>query len=108
MKSLKLIHGIEELVKLADKEFYYRKNNLQVRFSSEDSIFLIGTSEDGMGYLSDSYGFEIDFKFYMKKDGTMLLRKGVCPNCSGIRDWSRRYILSTIRVTSFSSSEPRR
>ncbi|MFI5323042.1 MAG: hypothetical protein ACHQ6U_05820 [Thermodesulfobacteriota bacterium] len=83
MKALKLIHAIEELVKLADKEFYYRKNNLQLRFSSEDSIFVIGTSEHGMGYLSVSYGFEIDFKFYMEKDGTLLLGEGSMPELLG-------------------------
>jgi hypothetical protein len=79
MKVLKLIHTIEELVKLADKEFYYRKNNLQLRFSSEDSIFVIGTREDGSVYLSVYYGFEIDFKFYMDKDGSLLMEEGSTP-----------------------------
>src|SRR3972149_449345 len=52
MKVPKLIQSIEELVKLADKEFYYRENNLQLRFSSQDSVFVIGTREDGTVYLS--------------------------------------------------------
>jgi hypothetical protein len=79
MKVLKLNQSIEQLVKLADKEFYYRENNLQLRFSSQDSVFVIGTREDGTVYLSVYYGFEIDFKFYMEKDGTLLMEEGSTP-----------------------------
>ncbi|MGH7851098.1 MAG: hypothetical protein ACREOP_12440 [Thermodesulfobacteriota bacterium] len=52
MKVPKLIQSIEELIKLADKEFYYRENNLQLRFSSQDSVIVIRTREDGTVYLS--------------------------------------------------------
>ena len=79
MKALKLIHSIEQLVKLADKEFYYRENNLQLRFSSWDSVFVIGTREDGTVYLSVYYGSEMGFKFYMEKDGTLLMEEGSMP-----------------------------
>jgi hypothetical protein len=79
MKALKLIHSIEKLVELADKKFYYQQNNLQLRFSTEDTIFVIGTREDGMVYLSAYYGFEIDFKFYMEKDGNLLMEEGSTP-----------------------------
>jgi len=76
MKATKLINTIEELVKLADKEFYYRHHNLQLRFSSEDSSYVIGTKENGSIYLSVYFGFEIDFKFYLERDGTVRLDEG--------------------------------
>ena len=79
MKVPKLIQSIEELVKLADKEFYYRENNLQLRFSSRDSVIVIGTREDGTVYLSVYYGSEMGFKFYMEKDGTLLMEEGSMP-----------------------------
>ena len=80
MKALKLIHSIEQLIKLADKEFYYRENNLQLRFSSRDSVFVIGTREDGAVYLSVYYGSEMGFKFYMEKDGTLIMEEGSMPD----------------------------
>jgi hypothetical protein len=76
MKATKLIDTILKLVKLADKEYYYNDHNLQLRFSSEDSTFVIGTKENGTIYLSVYFGFEIDFKFYLEKDGTVLLDEG--------------------------------
>ncbi len=76
MKATKLINTIEELVKLADKEFYYEHHNLQLRFSSEDSSYVIGTKENGSIYLSVYFGFEIDFKFYLERDGTVRLDEG--------------------------------
>lgn len=79
MKVPKLIHNIETLVKLADKEYYYKENNLQLRFASEDSVFVIGTREDGTVYLSVYYGSEMGFKFYIKKDGTLLMEEGSMP-----------------------------
>lgn len=79
MKVPKLIHNIETLVKLADKEYYYKENNLLLRFTSEDSAFVIGTREDGTVYLSVYYGSEMGFKFYMKKDGTLLMEEGSMP-----------------------------
>jgi len=79
MKVPKLIQNIEALVKLADKEYYYNENNLQLRFASEDSVFVIGTREDGAVYLSVYYGSEMGFKFYIKKDGTLLPEEGSMP-----------------------------
>ncbi|MEE8298956.1 MAG: hypothetical protein V3R67_06210 [Thermodesulfobacteriota bacterium] len=76
MKATKLIDTILKLVKLADKEYYYNDHNLQLRFSSEDSTYVIGTKENGTIYLSVYFGFEIDFKFYLEKDGTVLLDEG--------------------------------
>ena len=71
-----MIDTILKLVKLADKEYYYNNHNLQLRFSSEDSTYVIGTKDNGTIYLSVYFGFEIDFKFYLEKDGTVLLDEG--------------------------------
>ncbi|MCZ6555580.1 MAG: hypothetical protein O6759_05625 [Candidatus Dadabacteria bacterium] len=76
MKATKLIDTILKLVKLADKEYYYNDHNLQLRFSSEDSTYVIGTKDNGTICLSVYFGFEIDFKFYLEKDGTVLLDEG--------------------------------
>jgi len=80
MKAEKLIHAIEELVRLADKEAYYRDDNLQLRFSLDDSSYVIGTREDGVVYLSVYFGFEIGFKFYLEKNGFVLLDQGSTEN----------------------------
>ena len=78
MKAEKLISAIRELVALADKEAYYRDNNLQIRFTIEDSdsSYVIGTREDGNVYFSVYYGSEMGFRFYLEKDGTLLLDQG--------------------------------
>ena len=76
MKAEKLINAIRELVALADKEAYYRDNNLQLRFTIEDSSYVIGTREDGNVYFSVYYGSEMGFRFYLEKDGTLLLDQG--------------------------------
>ena len=94
MKVPKLIHNIETIVKLADKEYYYNENNLQLRFASEDSAFVIGTREDGAVYLSIYYGSEMGFKFYMTKDGTLLMEEGSMP---GLLEYSGpEYLLDMI------------
>lgn len=80
MKAEKLINAIEELVRLADKEAYYRDDNLQLRFSIDDSSYVIGTREDGIVYLSVYFGFEMGFKFYLEKDGSVLLDQGSTAN----------------------------
>ncbi len=79
MKASRLIRSIEQLVSLADKEIYYRKNNLQLGFSSRDSNYVIGTRDDGTVYLSVYFGLEMGFKFYMEKDGTLHLEEGSTP-----------------------------
>ena len=76
MKAEKLISAIRELVALADKEAYYRDNNLQIRFTIDDSSYVIGTREDGKVYFSLYYGDEMGFRFYLEKDGTLILDKG--------------------------------
>ena len=94
MKAEKLINAIEELVRLSDKEAYYRDDNLQLRFSLEDSDYVIGTREDGIVYLSVYYGLEMGFKFYIEKDGSVLLDQGSTPN---LIDYSGpEYVLSVI------------
>ena len=80
MKALRMMNAIQKLVSLADKEIYYRNNDLQLRFSSEDSVYVVGTREDGSVYLSVYFGFEMDFKFYFEKDGTLLTEEGSTPN----------------------------
>lgn len=79
MKALRMMDAIQRLVSLADKDIYYRNNNLQIRFASEDSVYVIGTREDGSVYLSVFFGFEMDFKFYFEKDGTLLTEEGSTP-----------------------------
>ena len=94
MKATKLINTILKLVKLADKEYYYNDNNLQLRFSSEDSTDVIGTKENGTIYLSVYFGFEIDFKFYLEKDGTVLLDEG--STATLIEYYGPKYVISLI------------
>ncbi|MCZ6638680.1 MAG: hypothetical protein O6830_01790 [Candidatus Dadabacteria bacterium] len=94
MKATKLIDTILKLVKLADKEYYYNDHNLQLRFSSEDSTFVIGTKENGTIYLSVYFGFEIDFKFYLEKDGTVLLDEG--STATLIEYYGPEYVISLI------------
>ena len=94
MKVERLIRDIETLVKLADKEYYYNENNLQLRFASEDSVFVIGTREDGAVYLAVYYGSEMGFKFYMKKDGTLLMEEGSMPGL--LEHSSPEYLLDII------------
>ncbi|MEE8043661.1 MAG: hypothetical protein V3T32_00845 [Thermodesulfobacteriota bacterium] len=94
MKATKLIDTILKLVKLADKEYYYNDHNLQLRFSSEDSTYVIGTKENGTIYLSVYFGFEIDFKFYLEKDGTVLLDEGSAATL--IEYYGPEYVISLI------------
>ena len=94
MKATKLIDTILKLVKLADKEYYYNDHNLQLRFSSEDSTYVIGTKENGTIYLSVYFGFEIDFKFYLEKDGTVLLDEG--STATLIEYYGPKYVISLI------------
>ncbi|TDI90046.1 MAG: hypothetical protein E2O72_05025 [Candidatus Dadabacteria bacterium] len=94
MKATKLIDTILKLVKLADKEYYYNNHNLQLRFSSEDSTYVIGTKENGTIYLSVYFGFEIDFKFYLEKDGTVLLDEG--STATLIEYYGPEYVISLI------------
>ena len=94
MKATKLINTILKLVKLADKEYYYNNHNLQLRFSSEDSTYVIGTKENGTIYLSVYFGFEIDFKFYLEKDGTVLLDEG--STATLIEYYGPKYVISLI------------
>ena len=94
MKATKLIDTILKLVKLADKEYYYNNHNLQLRFSSEDSTYVIGTRDNGTIYLSVYFGFEIDFKFYLEKDGTVLLDEGSAATL--IEYYGPEYVISLI------------
>ena len=79
MKAVRLIRAIEQLVTLADKDIYYRKNNLHLGFSSRDSNYVIGTRDDGSVFLSVYFGDEMGFKFYLEKDGTLHLEEGSTP-----------------------------
>lgn len=94
MKATKLIDTILKLVKLADKEYYYNDHKLQFTFSSEDSTYVIGTKENGTIYLSVYFGFEIDFKFYLEKDGTVLLDEG--STATLIEYYGPEYVISLI------------
>lgn len=79
IKADRLIDAIEKLVRLADKEIYYRKDDFQLRFEIDDSSYVISTREDGKVYLSVYFGSEMGFKFYFEKDGTLLLDEGSIP-----------------------------
>ena len=94
MKATKLIDTIEILVKLADKEFYYQDHNIQLRFSSEDSTYVIGTKENGSIYLSVYFGFEMGFKFYLERDGTVLMDEGSTADL--IEYYGPEYVISLI------------
>jgi len=94
MKATKLIDTILKLVKLADKEYYYNNHNLQLRFSSEDSTYVIGTKENGSIYLSVYFGFEIDFKFYLERDGTVRLDEGSAADL--MEYYGPEYVISLI------------
>ncbi len=76
MKAAKLVETIEKLVKLADKEYYYNEHNFQLRFASEDSTYVVGSRQNGWIYLSVYFGSQMDFKFYIERDGTVLLDEG--------------------------------
>lgn len=94
MKATKLIDTIEKLVKLADKEFYYNDHNLQLRFASQDSSYVVGTRQNGTIYLSVYFGFEMDFKFYLERDGTVLLDKGSSVDL--VEYYGPEYVISLI------------
>ncbi len=94
MKATKLIDAIEKLVKLADKEFYYNDHNLQLRFASQDSTYVIGTKENGTIYLSVYFGMEMDFKFYLQRDGTVLMDEGSSANL--VEYYGPEYVVSLV------------
>lgn len=94
MKATKLLKTIQTLVKLADKEYYYNVHNFQLRFASEDSSYVIGSRQNGWIYLSVYFGLEIDFKFYMERDGTVLLDEGSSANL--IEYYGPEYVISLI------------
>jgi len=94
MKATKLIGTILKLVKLAVKEYYYNDHNLQLRFSSEDSTYVIGTKENGSIYLSVYFGFEMGFKFYLERDGTVLMDEGSTADL--IEYYGPEYVISLI------------
>ena len=94
MKALKLLETIEILTKLADKEYFYNEHNFQLRFTSRDSTYVIGSRENGWIYLSVYFGFEMDFKFYIERDGTVLLDEGSSANL--MEYYGPEYVISLI------------
>lgn len=76
MKATNLLETIQKLMKLADKEYYYNEHNFQLRFESQDSSYVVGSRKNGWIYLSVFFGSQIDFKFYIERDGTILLEEG--------------------------------
>jgi hypothetical protein len=80
MKAAKLLQTIQTLIKLANKEFYYNEHNFQLRFESQDSTYVLGSRQNGCIYLSVYFGLEMDFKFYIERDGTVLLDEGSSAN----------------------------
>jgi hypothetical protein len=94
MKATKLLETIQTLVKLADKEYFYNEHNFQLCFASEDSSYVIGSRQNGRIYLSVYFGLEIDFKFYIERDGTVLLDEGSSANL--IEYYGPEYVISLI------------
>jgi hypothetical protein len=94
MKATKLLDTIQELVRLADKEYYYNEHNFQLHFTSEDSTYVVGSRQNGWIYLSVYFGFEMDFKFYMERDGTVLLDEGSSANL--MEYYGPKYVISLI------------
>ena len=94
MKAAKLIETIEKLLKLADKEFYYNDHNFQLRFASQDSTYVVGSKENGTIYLSVYFGMEMDFKFYLERDGTVLFDEGSSANL--IEYYGPEYVVTLI------------
>ena len=76
MKATNLLETIQKLMKLADKEYYYNEHNFQLRFESQDSTYVVGSRKNGWIYLSVYFSSQIDFKFYIERDGTVLLDEG--------------------------------
>lgn len=76
MKAENLLETIQKLMKLADKEYYYNEHNFQLRFESQDSSYVVGSRKNGWIYLSVYFGPQIDFRFYLERDGTVLLDEG--------------------------------
>lgn len=76
MKATNLLETIQKLMKLADKEYYYDEHNFQLRFESQDSSYVVGSRKNGWIYLSVYFGSQIDFKFYIERDGSVLLDEG--------------------------------
>ena len=94
MKATTLLETIQELVRLADKEYYYNEHNFQLRFTSEDSTYVVGSRQNGWIYLSVYFGFEMDFKFYMERDGTVLLDEASSANL--MEYYGPKYVISLI------------
>ncbi len=94
MKATKLLETIQTLVKLADKEYYYNEHNFQLRFESEDSTYVVGSRQNGWIYLSVYFGFKMDFKFYLERDGTVLLEEGSSANL--MEYYGPEYVISLI------------
>ncbi|MGB2691700.1 MAG: hypothetical protein WBB48_05590 [Thermodesulfobacteriota bacterium] len=76
MKATDLLETIQKLMKLTDKEYFYNEHNFQLRFESQDSTYVVGSRKNGWIYLSVYFGSQIDFKFYIERDGTILLEEG--------------------------------
>ena len=94
MKATKLLETIQTLAKLADKEYYYNEHNFQIRFESQDSSYVVGSRENGWIYLSVYFGSEVDFKFYIERDGTVLLDEGSSANL--MEYYGPEYVISLI------------
>jgi len=80
MKAKRLIEAVNRLVRLSDKSIYYKNNDLQLRFGSQESEFVISTRLDGTVSVSIYFGYEMNFKFYLQKDGTVLMDEGSTAN----------------------------
>jgi hypothetical protein len=94
MKAAKLVEPIQKLVKLADKEYYYNEHNFQLRFASEDSTYVVGSRQNGWIYLFVFFGSQMDFKFYIERDGTVLLDEGSSADL--MEDYGPEYVISLI------------
>ncbi len=80
MRLDKLIHTIEQLVKKADKQFYYDNNELYLEIKSPETRFSIHTKEDNTLCTTIYVADGIYYKFFTERDGKLLLEKGSVPD----------------------------
>lgn len=94
MKATNLLETIQKLMGLADKTYYYDEHNFQLRFESQDSSYVVGSRKNGWIYLSVYFGSQIDFKFYIERDGSVLLDEGSSADL--VEYYGPEYVISLI------------
>jgi hypothetical protein len=79
MKVIELKNAIIDLIKYADKEAYFFKNDLFLEINSPDSRFSIYTYKDGVISVTIYFSDAIYYKFFIDTSGMLLTEKGSTP-----------------------------